>query len=341
MLIASPLPARIRKDNPDVHISWLVDGSCAPVLQMNPHIDRILPFDWQAVAQLSVETFDAVYSFERTPAAAALVDRVAAAHKAGLAYGGSHNGLYAMGESAKHFFKMNLWNDYRTRQNTKTWTELYFEVAGFRYEGEPYVLRVPADAESRVRAFLADGADAPWICFNLGGSLPIKKWPLDHWLTLGRALLGRGYQIVITGGSTEAADCEALQTSLSALVSYPRQVRYTSLSIEEFSAVPGCCDVVITGDSFGFHTTLAHQRPCVLLLGPSSGSEVIPKHVANVTALRSTLACSPCAHQVSCGGIGGCMDMIPPSQVHQAVENHLAQGRKYAGALPEGSQGTL
>jgi len=40
MLIASPLPARIKKDHPDAHITWLVDDACAPVLRMNPDIER-------------------------------------------------------------------------------------------------------------------------------------------------------------------------------------------------------------------------------------------------------------------------------------------------------------
>lgn len=79
----------------------------------------------------------------------------------------------------------------------------------------------------------------------------------------------------------------------------------------------------MTGDSFGFHLALAHEKPTVLLLGPSNGAEVIPKHVGHVTALRSTLPCSPCAHQITCGGVGGCMDTIDPATVLKATLDHL------------------
>jgi len=82
--------------------------------------------------------------------------------------------------------------------------------------------------------------------------------------------------------------------------------------------------VVVTGDSFGFHLALAHDTPAVLLLGPSNGAEVIPRHAADgVTALRSALPCSPCAHQVACGGVGGCMDTIDPPSVLKATLQHL------------------
>lgn len=323
MLIASPLPARIKRDHPRAHITWLVDDACAPVLRMNPHIDRVLPFDWHAATHLAAETFNAVYSFERTPSAAALVDRIHADHKAGLAYGGPHNGLYALGDAARHFFVMNTWNDYRIRHNTKTWTELYFEVAGYEYDGEPYVLAIPAAADERARALMGHDRTVPRVCLNVGGSLPTKIWPREHWFALGTALLDRGCRLVITGGRTDQATCEYLHHALSAYAGR-NAVRYEQLSIEEFAAVPGYCDVIVTGDSFGFHLALAHHLPCVLLLGPTSGAEVIPKHTTNIAALHATLACSPCAHQVTCGGVGGCMDTIRPGQALAAVEKFLA-----------------
>lgn len=324
MLIASPLPARIKRDSPATHITWLVDEASAPILRMNPYIDRVLPFDWQAATHLLSETFTAVYSFERTPSAASLVDRITAGYKAGLAYGGLHNGLYAMGSAAEHFFRMNTWNGFRTRLNTTTWTELYFAVAGYEYQQEPYVLQVPDQAAARVKALLST-TDRSRVCLNVGGSLPTKIWPTGHWLVLGSALVEQGCEVVITGGTSDEAMCEALHLGLSIRDRSGDHVRYAPLSIEEFAAVPSHCDVVVTGDSLGFHLAMAHGTPCVLLLGPSNGAEVIPKHVTTIAALRADLPCSPCAHQVTCGGIGGCMDTITPGRVLAETQRLLAE----------------
>jgi heptosyltransferase I len=321
MLIASPLPARIKQDHPRAHITWLTDEAYAPVLRMNPFVDRVLPFDWRSAAHLPAETFDAIYGFEREPAAAALVERIPAAHKAGLAYGGAHNSLYAIGEAARHFFKMNIWNDYRTIVNTKTWTELYFEVAGYVYDAEPYVLEIPPAAWRRIRGLLADDLPVPRIGLNVGSSLATKMWPEDHWLALGRGLLDCGYQLVITGGPKEAPLCDRLHAALCQ--SDAGRVRYAPLAVEDFCAVAAYCDVVVTGDTFGFHVALAHQRPCVLILGPSNGAEVIPKHVRTVTVRRSTLPCAPCAHQIACGGVGGCTSTTRPREVLDDVNRQL------------------
>ncbi|MFI7356171.1 glycosyltransferase family 9 protein [Streptomyces avidinii] len=322
MLIASPLPRRIRDDHPGAHVTWLVDADNAPILRMNPYVDEVLVHDWEAAAQLPSRRFDAVYSFERTPSAAALVDRIEAGHKAGLAFGGPHHGLYPMGEAAMQFFRQNTWNDYRTTANAQTWTELYFAVAGYEYAGEPYVLAVPEDAQRRVAGLLGQRT-GPRVCLNLGGSLTTKLWPAQHWAELAAALLDHGAQLAILGGPTDREACEALVRHLRMRGADESSVAYAPLSLEEASALPGLVDVVVTGDSLGFHLALAQQRPTVLLLGPSNGAEVIPKHVTNVTALRSTLPCSPCAHQVACGGVGGCMDTIDPSAALKATLDHL------------------
>ena len=322
MLIASPLPARIRAERPGAHVTWLVDAACAPILRMNPYVDEVLIHGWEAAAQLPSRRFDAVYSFERTPSAAALVDRMDAGHKAGLAFGGPHHTLYPMGEAAIQFFRQNTWNDYRTITNTQTWTELYFAIAGYEYLGEPYVLRVPEAAQRRVTGLLGERI-GPRVCLNLGGSLPTKLWPERHWAELAAALLDRTVQLAILGGPTDHQACEALVRHLRMRGADEARVAYAPLNLEEAAALPGIVDTVVTGDSFGFHVALAHERPTVLLLGPSNGAEVIPKHVKHVTAVRSTLPCSPCAHQVACGGVGGCMDTIDPTTVFKATLNYL------------------
>jgi heptosyltransferase-2 len=319
MLIASPLPARIKAEHPGAHITWLVGAESAPLVEMIPHVDRVLIWDADTAHTLLAEHYDAIYSFERIPAVAALIPRISASHRAGLAYGGPNNTLYPIGEPARHFFAMNTWNDFRTHGNRKTWTELYFEVAGYTYSGEPYQLNIPDTARSRVRARV--GASGGWICLNIGGSKATKRWPARHWIELGHRLLADGKRLIITGGPDDERDCHRL---LRELDTGTGRVRHDLMPLAEFAAVPEFCDATVTGDSFGFHVALLYEQPIVLLLGPTNGAEVIPKHAQTVTALRSDLACSPCARQVICGGAGGCMNTITVDHVHSALRKTLS-----------------
>ena len=321
MLIASPLPARIKQENSSTHITWLVDATCEPILKMNSFVDRILAFNWETTNILLSESFDAIYCFERTPSAASLVPRIQATHKSGLAYGGSNNSLYAIGNSAKHFFLMNTWNDYRTKLNSKTWIDLYFEVAGYSYNAEPYILEIPQSVKSRIKTAFSKKNNYPQICLNVGGSLSTKRWPQSQWMSLGRSLVDIGCHLIITGGPNDKVLCETLTRDISKVDKYKKRVRYKDLDIEEFSVIPSLCDVMVTGDTFGFHLAIAHQCPCVLLLGPSNGVEVIPKHIKFIKTLQSTYPCSPCAHQVTCQGVGGCMEAIHADHVLKEVKN--------------------
>ncbi|MFJ9370535.1 glycosyltransferase family 9 protein [Nocardia sp. NPDC101769] len=321
MLIASPLPTRIKADHPGAHITWLVGAESAPIVDMIPDVDRTLVWDWQAPHILAAESFDAIYSFERDPAAAGLVPRLNATHRAGLAYGGPHSTLYPIGEPARHFFAMNTWNAFRTGGNSKTWTELYFEVAGYTYTGEPYQLRVPDEARAAVASRLGQRSD--WVCLNVGGSRATKIWPAGHWSALGRRLLDDGYGLVITGGPDDARTCHQLLRDLAPAA--PDRVRHDPMPLAEFAAVPEYCAAMVTGDSLGFHLALAHDTPVVTLFGPSNPAEVIPKHADNVIAPRARLECAPCAHQVTCGGAGGCMGTIAVADVHAAVRSCTRQ----------------
>lgn len=318
MLIASPLPTRIRDQHPGAHITWLVGAESAPLVEMIACVDRVLVWGPDTAQVVLAEHYDEVLSFERDPAVAGLVPRISAEHRAGLAYGGPHNSLYPIGAPARHFFAMNTWNDFRTRGNEKTWTELYFEVAGFLYTGEPYQLVMPEDARARVTTALGTGG---WICLNIGGSKPTKQWPVENWIALGRRLLGDGHRLLVTGGP---ADREVCAQILAALDTGVGRVRHDPWTLAEFVTVPQACAVMVTGDSFGFHLALAHDLPVVVLFGPSNPAEVVPRHADTVTVLRSSLGCSPCAHQVTCGGVGGCMETVTVTAVHTAITNHLA-----------------
>jgi len=322
MLIASPLPPRIKRDHPDAHITWLCDEAHVPLMEMNPAVDRALAFSWETVRQLEREHFHAIYSFERTPSAASLMETVSCDERAGLAYGGPASGLYAVGTAAEHFFKMNTWNDFRAITNRRTWTELYFEVAGYTYDDEPYELDVPAAAREPVRAFAQQWAGRRTVGFNLGSSLTTKMWPMSNWIDLGERLVAQDASVWLFAGPKEHAMAEEIHARLA--TRSPSQVHYRPWSLTEFCAAFEFCDVVVTGDTFGYHLALLHGTPAVVLFGPSHDAEVVPKGPRALTILTSPAPCSPCAHQVACGGAGGCMEMIPAHDVLLAVANHLA-----------------
>ncbi|WP_406120399.1 glycosyltransferase family 9 protein [Streptomyces canus] len=327
ILITSPLPGRLKREHPGAHITWLVYEHCAPLVRLNPHVDRVLVYGWETMEQLGSETYDLVLGLERVRAAAALVDRIQARKKVGIAHRGRHNALEALDDRSREILMLDTWNDYRTKFNTKSWTELYFQVANLEYENEPYVAEPRPDARARVASYYGRRDDRTTICLNVGGSFPQKVWPDRHWLSLALSLINSGKRMIFMGGPAEGARCKALVDGLRQAGAGPEDAWYEPLTLEETCAVPEHCDAMVTNDSFGYHVGLLGGLPCVVLFGPSTPAEVLLPHVDNVNVLRSGYACSPCAHQMLCEGAGGCMDVIEPKAVEHSLTDLLRRTR--------------
>ncbi len=317
MLIASPLPKALKQRDPGTHISWLVDSSCVELLRMNPYIDEVIEYSPEALIGLGTCSFDLVLGFEREKAAAALVEQVRAHQKFGLAFGGTENGIYPLSKNSEYFFKLNTWNDFRTQINQKTWTEFYFELAGLNYAEEPYELEPPGKsvlaASQIVTPFTIESR--PFVIFNLGGSLPIKIWPREHWSKLLNYVLDLEIGVILTYGSE---DVELMRNILLSVADERRHLVLapdTRRELGTLAAIFRLANAVVTGDTFGMHLAIWAQKPTMALFGPSNPAEVIPKHASYINVIRSSFECSPCAHQVECGGVGGCMRDIPTEKV--------------------------
>ena len=327
MLIASALPKALKMAKEGTHITWLVDRSCAEIVRMNPYVDSVLEYSWETILALETCKFDLILGFEREKAAAALVEKLSGGVKRGLAYGGQHNGLYPLCEKSQYFFRLNVWNEFRIQINQKSWTEFYFELAGLKYSGEPYELELSEDRRQKAYNLTCsiDGEQRPLLIFNLGGSLTIKIWPVERWIELIEITGSWGFGIVLTYGSAEKEMLEKIQGALSIKIAKKVIAPDTQDDIGTLAALYRLAVGVVTGDTLGMHLALWAKKRLVALFGPSSTAEVIPKEVKNVSVLRSGFTCSPCAHQVACGGVGGCMAEISVERVVNALKDQLGE----------------
>src|SRR5512138_2746502 len=70
----------------DDQVTWLVDEAAYPLLENNPFIHRILPYDLTSVLQLQRERYDTVINLEKVPGVCALADSVAAWRRYGFRF---------------------------------------------------------------------------------------------------------------------------------------------------------------------------------------------------------------------------------------------------------------
>ena len=121
--------------------------------------------------------------------------------------------------------------------------------------------------------------------------MPLRKWPLENFVELGKQLLETpGITIVLTGGPDEQDACAELAKKINP----ERVINFAGkTTFKELITLYSISDLLITNDSGPVHFASTTEIPIVALFGPETPiifGPMSPK--AKVISLG--LACSPC-----------------------------------------------
>jgi len=126
---------------------------------------------------------------------------------------------------------------------------------------------------------------------NASDIVPLRKWPLENFVELGKQLLETpGITIVLTGGPDEQNACAELAKKINP----ERVINFAGkTTFKELITLYSISDLLITNDSGPVHFASTTEIPIVALFGPETPKifgPMSPK--AKVISLE--LACSPC-----------------------------------------------
>ena len=133
--------------------------------------------------------------------------------------------------------------------------------------------------------------DGPWIVLLPGARWDNKRWPVEHFVQLAGLMRGMGaFQFVVLGGAEERAAGEAIakenpgrclnlagQTTLWEMIEWVRRGR-----------------LVISGDTGPMHVAAALGRPVVALFGPTNPRKTGPYGKPDSVLQINSLPCVPC-----------------------------------------------
>lgn len=192
----------------------------------------------------------------------------------------------------------------------------------------------PTEEErQRVQAILDREAGrpvgAPILLLNPNASdlLPLRKWPTERFVDLGRRLLAGhpNATLVITGAPSERASAEAVAAALDSkrVVSVAGKT-----SLRELFVLYSIADVLVTNDSGPGHFASMTDIDTIVLFGPETPALFRPLG-AHSHILWAGLACSPCInpfnHRISPCNDNVCMQAIDVGQVYAKVTEVLAE----------------
>jgi hypothetical protein len=244
----TPLLWKIKDEMPRAYITWATDY---PEL-LPSQVDQSVKLDDSGVSWLASREFDVVFSLDKDPAAIALAERTKASRKFGFGMD-SFGHCRPLNDLARLKWQTGLWDD-RGKGNTRSYPQEIFEICGYTFSGEPYILEKTVERDWKILE------PSPLVGLNTGcGSRwPSRLWPDDCWVFTARELKGMGLGILWLGGPQEHEKNRRLCSAAGGW--YPG-----NFSIPEFVDLVDKCDVVVTQVTMTLHIAIALKKRLVLM----------------------------------------------------------------------------
>ena len=248
----TPILHRLKREHPSARIWWLTQS---PELVPASNVDRILPWNSESLRTLDGLHFSLLINLDKDKHACSLASQLEADTKLGFVLG-------AFGESqpanlaARDKFITGIFDDV-SAANTKSYPEEMFEICGWKFEGEPYIMDAPIDTE-----FAGLDTSKPVVGMNTGAGIrwTSRLWDTRQWAALAQRVAAHGCTVVLLGGPDEDARNKEIAAHSHGAAHY---LGYFPL--RRFLSLVDRCSVVVTGVTMSMHIAIALRKRVVVV----------------------------------------------------------------------------
>jgi heptosyltransferase-2 len=301
----TPLLHKLKEVYPDAEITWLTHTP-----EVVPSVvDKIISFTLSNVIPLLAERFDIVYNLDKDMEACAIAVMIQADIKDGFTLKAGR--CVPLNEKAEHKWLTGIFDDLN-RENTKSYPAEIFEICGFEFNHERYIMDTPPQfrwdiKEKRPLVGLNTGCGSRWTT---------RLWDFEKWAALIDKLKKRGYGVLLLGGPNEDEKNRRLseETGVSYLGHFP---------LNKFFSLLNQCDLIVTGVTMALHIAIGLGKKVVLFNNIFNRNEFELYDLGRI--IEPAVECKGCFKQRfdSKCEVSNCMDLISPETVFKAVEELL------------------
>lgn len=157
------------------------------------------------------------------------------------------------------------------------------------------------------------------------GRIPLREWPLNHFIALSQKLLKQKDVIIILVGATE--NSKGAEELLCKELEDQRCINLNGkTSIEELLTLCAMAEALIANDSGLAHIVSLTQLKQFILFGPES-PRIFSPFGDRVYTLYSNYLCSPCLsahnHRTSACTSNRCLQLISPQEVYDLISEKI------------------
>ena len=325
VVLTTPLIRSLRDAYPDAFIAYLGEREAVSLLEGNPCLDEIIPFDYSRPAILEQarvgsllrrRTFDLVIDLFGNPRSALLTRLSGAPVRVGPDRKGRGR-LYTI----------------RVRDDGRPKSAIAFHnqslvAAGIPVSGKKTEIFVsPAERDS-AHALLRRmdpplDPDRVIVGIHPGATWPAKHWFPDRFAALAEGLVrDDGIQVLLTAGPRDGETIRSIRSRLREPVAV-----LDGPSLRSLAAAVSLCSAFVSNDAGPMHIAAAVGTPTIGLFGPGEDAIWFPYETgAGHRALRVDVPCHPC-HLDVCNRAGEgymeCMKLLTVERVLGAVRDAL------------------
>lgn len=243
----TPLITKINKELPGYEIWWL---TLTPDI-LPSSVNKKLSFNLKDILILEETEFDWVINLDKDYEACSILNRIKAKKKDGFYL---KDGKTApINKRAEHKFLTGLFDDLN-QKNKKSYPQEIFEICGWKFKNEDYLLDVEAkqwniESYGKKIVGLNTGCGDRWIS---------RLWPDEYWIELISKLDKEGYYPLLLGGKNEH------EKNLY-FAEHTEAVYLGHFSLKEFISLVNNCDLVVSAVTMAMHLAIGLKKPLVLL----------------------------------------------------------------------------
>lgn len=242
----TPLLHKIKNEEPNTEIWWL---TLTPEI-LPEIVDIVLPFSPQSIITLQAVEFDTIYNLDKDREACALCLKLTARTKKGYIL--KNDKCVPINEAARHKYMTGIFDDL-SKANTKSYQEEIFEICGFTFGREKYIM---PEVET-LKWKLPRNKKIVGLNIGCGGRWTSRLWPQEYWISLAKKLKKLGYVPLLLGGEQE----------------HKKNLKIAKLSgaiylghfpLYKFISLVNRCDLVVTAVTMAMHLTIGLGKKIVL-----------------------------------------------------------------------------
>jgi predicted lipopolysaccharide heptosyltransferase III len=327
VVFTTPAVRAIRSHFPDARLTYIVEPLAAAVLQHNPDIDELLTVprgrgpsglvsDIALALRLRARHYDLAIDFHGGPRASLLTWLSGARRRIG----------YEVSARAWMYTdRVARSRELRARHSVENQWDLLAPLGIDPPDRVSYPVTMCADAaavarvdERLRRAGLA--RDDRIVVLHVSAGNPFRRWPLDRFVAVARALGAvKGRRVIVTSGPSE-------RDAAAEVIAQSGAMACGEFSLPELRALLDRAALYIGGDSGPLHIAATTRVPIVGLYGPTLPARSAPWRdprlaVASIDA--GALPCRPCDQRVCAPGDFRCLTGIDAATVIAAAERLL------------------